>query len=175
MTAAHCSEGALQIQVIAGVHNRVVPEPSQMSQFVLQYYENPAYNPVTLANDISMMIVPIWWPTNDFIQWIQPDFGGSANRLVGTLATASGFGVTENGQLSDVLRYTRNRIISNAECAAVYGITVVNSAVICTETAESNRGFCGGDTGGPLISDDPEVFGQVGIMSFTAGAGCVAG
>lgn len=54
----------------------------------------------------------------------------------------SGWGVTENSEtLVSDLNYASVSVISNDDCAAVYGNTVVTYAVLCTD-GSSNQAPC---------------------------------
>ena len=66
--------------------------------------------------------------------------------FVGRIARSSGWGVTELGGASNVLRYVDNVVITNAACAAVYG-NFVNEHVLCVDTT-GGQSTCTGDSGG---------------------------
>lgn len=181
LTAAHCPIGSVSTLVILGAHNRLVIEPSQQRQTIpsANYRLHPQYNSGNLNNDIAIMIAPNAWNQDAFvtpINLVPNDLLGET--FAGQRGTSTGWGRTTNGgAVSDVLRSANNLIITNAECAAVYGTTVVNAGVICIETNQSNQGTCHGDSGGVLSVNQPEFGGliQVGVTSFVASAGCVAG
>jgi chymotrypsin len=180
LTAAHCPIGSGSTLVIAGAHNRNVVEASQQRRTVpsASYRIHANYNPSNLNNDIAILITP----TPNFA------FGGAvqASRLptafaselfVGETARSTGWGRTTNtGATSAVLRKAYNPVITNAACASVYGTSVVIGSVICIATAGVNQGTCNGDSGGVLSV--PRAGGgpvQIGVTSFVAAAGCVAG
>lgn len=84
---------------------------------------------------------------------------------------STGWGRTLSGSNSPTLQWVDNTILTNANCANVFGTSVVNSNVICVETSHG-RGPCNGDSGGVLSVEragGPRV--QVGITSFGAAAG----
>jgi secreted trypsin-like serine protease len=72
------------------------------------------------------------------------------------------------------MRWVENTIISNEACAAVFGQTVVNEAVLCIDTT-GGRGTCQGDSGGVLAIANGDSRLQVGITSFGSSAGCEQG
>jgi secreted trypsin-like serine protease len=180
LTAAHCPIGSSQTLVIMGAHNRLTVEPSQQRQTVLAagYRLHPQYTPSTLANDIAIMHAPAPFTLTPNVQLIALPRAFLTETFAGLRGTSTGWGRTTNGgATSAVMRRAVNNIITNAACAAVYGTATVNAGVICIETAESNQGTCHGDSGGVLSVSEPQFGGliQVGVTSFVASAGCVAG
>lgn len=180
LTAAHCPIGSSSTLVIAGAHNRLIVEPNQQRQTIpsANYRIHAQYSSATLANDIAIYITPAAWTFTPQVQAINLPTNHQTELFVGFVGTSTGWGRTTNGgATSDVLRRARNNIITNAACSAVYGTAVVNAAVICIETNQSNQGTCHGDSGGVLSVNEPQFGGliQVGVTSFVASAGCVAG
>ncbi|KAG5668462.1 hypothetical protein PVAND_016402 [Polypedilum vanderplanki] len=182
LTAAHCPIGSSSTLVIAGAHNRNVVEANQQRRTVPSsgYRIHANYNPSNLNNDIAVLITPT--PNFAWTTAVQPTRRPTGAQLsdlfVGDRSRATGWGrVTNTGATSAVLRKAYNTIITNAACAQVYGTSVVNAGVICKETAQSNQGTCNGDSGGVLSVERPghAQWVQVGVTSFGAAAGCVAG
>jgi hypothetical protein len=101
---------------------------------------------------------------------------GRTDLFAGLPGHVSGWGRTSDTSenLSPTLRWVANNIITNTVCTATYGPTVVIESTICTETT-GGKGKCGGDTGGPLTTQDAGSHLQVGVASFGAGDGCIAG
>ncbi|CAH0731212.1 unnamed protein product, partial [Brenthis ino] len=92
------------------------------------------------------------------------------NALVGANAVAAGYGLTaDSGGSIGRLRHVTLQVISNADCARVYGSTIVAST-ICTSSA-SDRNVCQGDSGGSLVAGGH----LIGVTSFVAQRGCQAG
>jgi hypothetical protein len=163
-----------------GAHNRLVVEPEQQRQTVpsANYRLHPQYNSASLANDIAIMHAPAPFTVTPNVQFIALPRQFLTETFAGFRGTSTGWGRTTNGgATSNVMRRAVNDIITNAACAAVYGTAVVNAGVICIETATSNQGTCHGDSGGVLSVNEPQFGGliQVGVTSFVASAGCVAG
>lgn len=160
-----------------GAHNRLVIEPEQARQTVpaANYRLHADYSSTSLANDIAILIAPTTWTLTPNIATIAMP-GAIAEQFAGFRGTSTGWGRTTNtGATSAVMRRAENDIITNAACAAVYGTAVVNDRVICIETGTSNQGTCHGDSGGVLSVDFQGGLIQVGVTSFVASAGCVAG
>jgi secreted trypsin-like serine protease len=179
LTAAHCPIGSASTVVIMGAHNRLTIEPEQQRQTVpsANYRLHAGYNSGTLANDIAILIAPANWGLTARIQASRlPPASQLGNQFAGEVGTSTGWGRTTNGgATSAVMRRAVNNIITNAVCAATYGATVVNAGVICIETNVSNQGTCHGDSGGVLSVQFEGQPLQVGVTSFVAAAGCVAG
>jgi chymotrypsin len=181
LTAAHCPIGSSSTLVIAGAHNRNVVEATQQRRTVPSsgYRIHAQYNPSNLNNDIAILVVPTVWSWTAAVQPTRRPTGAQLSELfVGDRSRATGWGrVTNTGATSAVLRKAYNTIITNAACASVYGTAVVFAGVICKETAQSNQGTCNGDSGGVLAVERGagQQWVQVGVTSFGAAAGCVAG
>jgi secreted trypsin-like serine protease len=182
LTAAHCPINSASTLVIAGAHNRNVVEANQQRRTVpsANYRLHANYNPSNLNNDIAILITPT--PAFAFGVAVQATRRPTVltDLFVGSRVRATGWGrVTNTGATSAVLRKAYNTVITNAACAAVYGSAVVVASVICKETATSNQGTCNGDSGGVLaVFENVGGSGQpiqVGVTSFGASAGCVAG
>lgn len=173
LTAAHCPIGTTSTLVIAGAHNMNINEPTQQRRTVMSanYRIHPQYNSQNLNNDIATLILPSALTFNDNVRPIAlaTVFIGD---LVGVRAQSTGWGRIGDGLgTSSVLRVVQNDIISNEQCAAVFGATVVNDAVICIETV-GGRGTCQGDSGGVLSILDGSTRVQVGVTSFGSSSGC---
>jgi len=173
LTAAHCPINTQSTTVITGAHNMNQIEPNQQRRTVqsASYRIHANYNSQNLNNDIATLILPTPLTPNQFVAVIalaQADAGSFEN----VIGQSTGWGrVADGAGSSPVLRFVTNRIISNADCAAVFGATVVNHAVICIDTT-GGRGTCQGDSGGVLSVDNGGSRLQVGVTSFGSSAGC---
>lgn len=174
LTAAHCSVGTSSTQVIAGAHNHEVNEATQQRATVPSgnYRIHEAYNPNNLNNDVSVLILPGTFSLNQYVSAIGLADPGQGT-FVGASATMSGWGrVSDVGGLASTLRFVVRPVISNVECAATYGSTIIDST-ICVSTT-GGQGTCHGDSGGPLtVQEHGGVL--IGVVSFVASAGCEIG
>ena len=86
----------------------------------------------------------------------------------GDTATAIGWGQTETGDPSDLLKWTTLPIITNEECGKIAGFMFGNitDRVICAGAERLGRGICFGDSGGPLLVPYRESWMEVGVSSF---------
>lgn len=176
LTAAHCPIGTSTTTVITGAHNMNRVEETQQRRTVpsANYRIHPNYNNQNLNNDIAILVMDSPLTFNQFVQPIAMA-ESNAGAFVGVRAQATGWGRVADGQgTSNVLRVVQADIISNEACAAVFGPTVVNDAVLCIDTA-GGRGTCNGDSGGVLSVLEGSTRVQVGVTSFGSSAGCELG
>lgn len=181
LTAAHCMRNTQDVLIIAGAHSTIFPEPSQQRRTVLaaHFVIHPEYDRPTLLNDIAVIQIAAPVAALSFTPEIQPIVFPRGvleyESFAGERGQTTGWGrVNQTGPTSVLLRVVENYIITNAECAAVYGESIANENVICIETV-GGRGPCTGDSGGVLSVVRNGVRIQVGVTSFGAGAGCDAG
>eukprot|EP00588_Corethron_pennatum_P005220 CAMPEP_0194299520 /NCGR_PEP_ID=MMETSP0169-20130528/60765_1 /TAXON_ID=218684 /ORGANISM="Corethron pennatum, Strain L29A3" /LENGTH=423 /DNA_ID=CAMNT_0039049623 /DNA_START=11 /DNA_END=1279 /DNA_ORIENTATION=- len=98
---------------------------------------------------------------------------GDGNGGGGVFASGDGFrtiglGRTSlSGSLSDILRETELKYISNDECDDIYG-NILSDQMMCTVSSGPDTDVFKGDSGGPLIikGDSAENDVAVGIVSF---------
>ncbi|KAJ0176086.1 hypothetical protein K1T71_008260 [Dendrolimus kikuchii] len=137
---------------------------------------HPQWTPSIVANDIAVLRIN-YVAYTDVIQPIALPSGNEINNLfVGWTALASGFGLTVDGgtiPTSQRLSSVELPVITNAECAAVYG-PFVHASNICTSGA-GGKGTCSGDSGGPLVVTSNNRRILIGVTSFGAAAGCSIG
>ncbi|XP_047998084.1 brachyurin-like [Leguminivora glycinivorella] len=169
LTAAHCyNDGSSTAEAIL-----VVLGSSQLffggtRVDAVDVIAHPGFNPATVENDIAVVQVP----SVVFSSQIQPVAlpSGEVNMdFAGYQALASGFGMTSDDndiELLQTLSSVTVPVISNAECAAVYGGFIL-SQHLCTSGAGA-KGTCGGDSGGPLVVELDSSNVLIGITSFGA-------
>lgn len=141
--ASHCVEDWDLLNVIAvlGAHDHSILEPSQVRVTVLppNVIIHPLYNRNTLVNDVAVLRLPyaVGWTSR--IQPIRiPNGAELLESFAGELSMLSGFGVTETGDRSNVLRYIRHSIITNLSCNIRWPI-LVTASNICSSTDGKNQ------------------------------------
>lgn len=90
------------------------------------------------------------------------------------LAYVSGWGLNEDGKISDELRHVGVEIVSNEECnkSEIYNNEITKS-MLCAGYVRGGRDACKGDSGGPLmVSDRNGGYLLAGIVSATFTGGC---
>uniref|UniRef100_A0A0P5IAZ4 Chymotrypsin proteinase 6E n=1 Tax=Daphnia magna TaxID=35525 RepID=A0A0P5IAZ4_9CRUS len=175
MTAAYCVDGARQLSLLLGAHDRTVAEASQLTIETTEYGTYPNWNPATLANNIALIRLPT--PVT-FTPEIAPLCIAPSTEPdhVGDTLLVSGWGKTADGafqSISPILMKVTAPGITTAECAASYG-DIITDNILCIDTT-GGHGSCNGDSGGPLSFDNNGVYNQVGIVSFGSSAGCTRG
>jgi len=96
--------------------------------------------------------------------------------LAGESVRVSGWGTTSDSSssISQTLNYVDLTVITNTQCANVYG-SIITPTKICTATT-GGQSPCSGDSGGALTyMESDDIRTQVGIVSFGASAGCELG
>ncbi|XP_001866118.2 brachyurin [Culex quinquefasciatus] len=175
LTAAHCvwrAEGGI---VIAGAHNRRIEEPTQQRIPFAKVYYHADYTEQRFRNDIAVVRLIRHITFNNRVQPVLLPALGDNRQFAGLTGTVSGFGrLCDDCDSSDVLMYTSNTIVSNAECLAVWGNPEsIQDQNLCLSTA-GETSTCQGDSGGPLTVMDGGRTMQVGIVSFGHSSGCVS-
>nr|ANS56506.1 chymotrypsin-like serine protease 1 [Antheraea yamamai] len=177
VTAAHCQHDgvitAIRHTVVAGTNilfsggTRIVSSDITM---------HPEWNPNTAANDIAVLRISPLTFGNSIQSIALPSGDEINNNFIGWIALASGFGRTADGATigpNQRLSSVNLPIIGNDACAAIYG-PIIQSGIICT-SGDGGRGTCQGDSGGPLAATISGRRVLIGVISFTARAGCMAG
>ncbi|GAB0099447.1 serine protease 3-like [Sergentomyia squamirostris] len=174
-SAAHCTRGFNWYHVGMGSINRLAQQQTIISNHVIEHAQ---YNPQNLNNDVCVIRLDSPFQITASVQVIrQPRRAEQTSLWVGDQATVSGFGRTTNtGPVSNSLMWTHIRIISNAECAGVYGTSVIVASTICGRGwVHDSQSTCNGDSGGPLILRRADGDLHIGVVSFVSGAGCDSG
>lgn len=84
--------------------------------------------------------------------------------------------ITASQSISNYLKYENMRLISNSECANVYGTSVIKASTLCAIGSErTNQNVCQGDSGGPMVTEEDGGYIQIGIVSFVSNRGCSTG
>jgi len=175
LTAAHCTLGHAQHNLRFGT---LTLTTGGLVQTATGTINHPSYNPVNLNNDVSIIPIPTPLSFSPAIQAVRlPTAGQVGSTFLDAQAVVSGWGATgPDTGVSLTLNWVHKRIISNAECAAVFGTAVVVGHVVCgTGFGNPNQSHCGGDSGGPLTILEAGVVTQIGVVSFGAAAGCHLG
>lgn len=166
-TASHCTEGssAGDIDIVAGVHDLSNDIGERIS--VKRIVQHPDYNDRTLFNDIALIEL-----SRPSVQTPSLTHSGT-DTLEGVLATIIGWGDTDPGPVNNYptnLRQVDIPIVSNTDCASVYGASAITDGMLCAGLTEGGKDTCQGDSGGPLVIANGGGWQLAGITSF--GTGC---
>jgi len=125
----------------------------------------------TAANDITLLKLdrPVDFESQDkhLVPICLPK-SRDLNRKNMTCTTA-GWGVYGFGKpYPNILQTMDDKIISNARCQLKYGkLFHIFDEMVCSGHDVDDKGFCSGDSGGPMICKIDNVWTQVGIVSWT--------
>ncbi|MFF5972664.1 S1 family peptidase [Streptomyces sp. NPDC012769] len=165
LTAAHCVSGSgnnTSITATAGVVD--LQSSSAIKVRSTKVYQAPGYNGqgkdwalIKLASPITSL------PTLKIAETTAYNSG---------TFTVAGWGATrEGGSQQRYLRKATVPFVSDAECQAAYGSSLVPGEEICAGYNEGGVDTCQGDSGGPMFrKDNTGAWIQVGIVSW--GEGC---
>lgn len=140
LTAAHCT-----INVIPSLLSiRAGSTDSQTGGelvAVTEYTNHQSYNPTTLENDISVMIIASRLNTGTGIAVIALPMHGAAVPD-GVVANVAGWGaLCEKCPGISTLQYVGLPVLSNTDCSSMYGESVTD-AMLCAGFVEGGRDAC---------------------------------
>merc|ERR1719430_3066988 len=176
MTAMHCVEEASSLVVALGEHNiRADIENHQAKTIAVERVIKRAdYDTNSVNNDIALLRLA---QEVDFNENIVPAClpSSTSQKYAGWDAVVSGWGTTSSGgRTSDVLKETRQTILTNtaAECVQGAGGPGATASVPETKLCAYKQGTdsCQGDSGGPLVVMEDGRWTVVGVVSY--GFGC---
>jgi len=176
LTAAHCTYDLNgqprtpdQIDVVLGRHDLTSTAGVRLP--VQQILRHPGFGQQSYDNDIALLQLTssIAQPT---LALVTPQ--DKPLEAAGNAATVIGWGVTEAGSASNVLRQVEAPLVDLERCRQSYGIFngQVTDNMICAGLSDGGKDSCHGDSGGPLMIFDASTtrWKQVGIVSW--GEGC---
>lgn len=168
------------VDVYVGAWNRKdsLEEGQQIIYSGKRYIINhEEYDDENIKNDIALIKLPAPIKFNEFIQPAKlPKFSpeGNYKTYEGEIATASGWGVTEEGSSPDILRYIEKPIIKLSSCNRWYFGGLNAKQQICQQ-ATNKQNTCSGDSGGPLVIEEDGEHVVIGATSFGIALGCQSG
>ena len=102
---------------------------------------------------------------------LPPTGSGSASTYERQLGVAAGWGITESGEVSDVLRQVELNIVPNVTCVDnldAVGISITEDMICTFKGPVGTESICAGDSGGPLmVRSSTGRFVLVGVTSFS--------
>lgn len=176
LTAAHCvteDNGSVSakapISVMHGSNNLSQGQVRRVALIVRHpEYDGSAKN----GHDIALIKVDKAFEAQNGIVKLQSAALEARFGRPGACAVVSGWGTMEAGtdNLPSQLHDVDVPIISNQECANVYG-GAISSEQVCAGYSTGGKDSCQGDSGGPLVVQDPvSGWTQIGVVSW--GTGC---
>lgn len=168
------------MQVYLGAWNRKdKDEVGQQIVFAGKRYIIPheEWDSVVTNNDIALIKLPAPIKFNEYIQPAKlPKYraDGKYPTYEGVVATASGWGVTEEGTSPDLLKYIDKKIMKLKTCSRFYFGSLDADKQICITVTEK-QSTCNGDSGGPLVVEEDGKPVVIGATSFGIALGCQSG
>jgi hypothetical protein len=174
LTAAHCIEGAevSMIDVLVGAHRL---SDSGVRIASAQIIPHPDYDPTQLDNDLALirLSTPVTYTPISLYETIS-----GTSELDYLRATVIGWGAKStlgwSYEYPDALREVSLPLVANLWCGRnLYGMTVTDN-MLCAGYETLTMGACYGDSGGPLMVQQPDAsWTQIGIVSWGP-PGCIA-
>lgn len=176
LTAAHCTydlnghpRNPAEIDVVIGRHNLTTTDGTRIH--ILQIIRHPGFGNQNYDNDVALFQLtepvaqkPIGLAT----------MANAALEANNRTAVIIGWGITEAGSASDVLRQVEAPLVDVERCRHSYGIFNgrVTDNMICAGLPSGGKDSCHGDSGGPLMvfDEQSDQWKQIGIVSW--GEGC---
>ncbi|KAM9331582.1 serine protease 27-like [Symphorus nematophorus] len=168
LTAAHCVERGGNITAYLGRNRLIGSNPHEVAARVDRAFCHPLHNDRPFNNDICLLKLEA--PVN-FTNYIYPVCLASEHSTYysGVSSWVTGFGVTANGSISNVLQEVNVPIVGNNECRCSYS-NLITENMLCAGLRSGGKDSCGGDGGGPLVTKNGSIWVQGGVVSF--GRGC---
>ncbi|CAO1333132.1 unnamed protein product [Diamesa serratosioi] len=160
ITARHCVKNAISIELRIGDNSR--------NNYAVKMYA-VGFAKSDLA-DVALIQVGNKIKFTSFVNFVRlPTLTQASTKFVDYIATVSGYGITntKTGALPDYLQFTTLKIITNEDCAKVYG--TVDALVLCAVGYPNPKSSsCPGDSGSPLVVYESGIPTLVGVVSYGA-------
>ncbi|XP_034047180.1 trypsin-1-like [Thalassophryne amazonica] len=176
LTAAHCTTGTTPSQwtVYLGRLVQKGPNPNEeVRRSVTRIIQHPNFVLATYNNDISLMQLS---EDVNFTDYIMPAcLAASGSTFTdGTDTYVTGWGRISAAESvpSSRLRQLLLPVVGPRRCKCDYvGVSDINDNMICAGRPQGGMDACKGDSGGPMVINDGNIWTQGGIVSFGKGCG----
>lgn len=180
LTAGHCTDQSLdpvngfnvrEWSVMVGDHAMSEKESSQRSHKIKKAYHHEKYQLFGGGSYAvyDYALLELWTPIR-FTKEVQPVFLPKENDDLQSspLLVASGWGMTENFQASDVLKSVILPWVRDRVCEEKMDGIFSKQCMVCAGGTKRENSICNGDSGGPLVWRDAQTneIKVVGISSF---------
>ncbi|XP_035997567.1 mast cell protease 1A-like, partial [Fundulus heteroclitus] len=163
VTAAHCYKDK-PYRVLLGSQN--LQSENIMTMKIERMYTFPAYQSPGLGDDLMLLKLSGKAPLGNRLKAI-PLRSPKTKLRENQICSVAGWGGTGKDRFVNDLRVVNVSIINPKLCQAIWGENFP-SKVICAGGYGTNKGFCQGDSGCPLVCDGIAV----GVVSFNKHSNC---
>ena len=174
LTAAHCTDGteASFIDVLVGAHTLSSSGTRIRAAEIVQHAD---FDPTLLDNDLALIRLssPVTYTPISLYQAVP-----GATEWDYMRATVIGWGIKNitwwSYDYADALREVSLPLVSKAQCQRNQYYNTITDNMICAGYETLSKGACYGDSGGPLMVQQPDAsWMQIGIVSWGP-SGCLA-
>ncbi|WP_309671979.1 serine protease [Gemmatimonas sp.] len=156
VTAAHCVVGLQASRAFVMVGDRDISSTAARSIAVTRILTHPRFNMTSLINDVALL--ELQSDAN-----VTPGRLPNADVIAGETVRVAGFGVTESGFTSDVLRTTSLTVGGSG-----YDFLITRTHFWASAPQSS---ACQGDSGGPAINAAGAIVGLTSFGTYPCGFG----
>jgi len=162
-----------QISVSLGRFNLDVKETSAQDFEVAEIVLHPNYTSVNYNNDIAVIRLSTHATFNNYVRpvCLWPSNKLELSEVIGKAGTVIGWGKTEKGELSNVLRQANMPVVSYGNClkieAGFFG-HFLSGGNFCAGLLNGTS-VCRGDAGGSMTFEENGIYYIRGIVSFGRG------
>ncbi|XP_078526933.1 serine protease 57 [Lissotriton helveticus] len=165
MTAAHCFDDVPpdMVSVVLGAHSFTTQESSRQTFKVQASISHPYYDPMSGVNDLQLLKLDRRASMNRFVGNISLP-RRDADVTPGTMCSVAGWGDISDFESPPLgLMETAVSVMPLKACNESWRGALPGTVLCATSLDGATRGFCSGDSGGPLICGEKAV----GVVSFS--------
>lgn len=177
VTAAHCCQGAIDIEVTLGmVDTRVTSEDLFVDVVPKEnIFVYPMYIRLLIWNDIALVLLTKPVKFTNHIHPIRFPRNCESNEHKKVIVMGTGYVQTNPNKDPIFLQWIPLQTISLTECRQSYALLKLRKSVLCAQT-NSSQSVCSGDSGSPvIIRNTKKIPHIVGVVSFIGRADCETG
>ncbi|TDG99499.1 hypothetical protein EPR50_G00195220 [Perca flavescens] len=173
LTAAHCVPFInLGTVVYLGLQSLPGLNLNAVSRHLSVVTSHPSYGLATNVNrfDNDLCLLKLSAPVS-FTHYIQPICLAAENSTfnTGVESWITGFGITDNGTVANILQEVMVPIVGNNQCRCTYSDLTGN--MMCAGVPAGGKDSCQADSGGPMVTKQGSTWIQSGVVSYGKGCG----
>ncbi|XP_063046572.1 uncharacterized protein LOC134440419 isoform X1 [Engraulis encrasicolus] len=175
ISAAHCflSPCTHHLTLYLGRHRQHGTNPKEVMRMVAAVVRHPDYDFKTSNHDVAL--VRMTYPVR-FTPFIRPVCLAASGSvfITGTESWVTGWGYIKEGvplPSPQILQEVEVQVVGNKQCSCSYGDGAITDNMICAGVPKGGKDSCQLDSGGPLVSQQDQVWVLSGVVSFGRGCG----